>query len=40
MGFRIYNQRKVLPDAYIVTNGQKEYRLNKSHVKKDTSVCP
>lgn len=29
---------KVLPDAYIVTNGKKNYRFNKRHVKKDTSI--
>ena len=34
-GFRITG--KILPDAYIVTDGVKEYRLNKAHVKKDTA---
>ena len=34
-GFRI--REKILPDAYIVTDGIKEYRLNKAHVKKNTT---
>ena len=34
-GFRITG--KILPDAYLVTDGVKEYRLNKAHVKKDTA---
>ena len=35
-GFTI--QEKVLPDAYIATDGKRQYRFNKAHIKKDTSL--
>ena len=35
-GFRI--TEKILPDAYLVTNGQSTLRLNKSHIRKDFSI--
>jgi len=34
-GFTV--KEKALPDAYIVSKNGKEYRVNKAHIKKDTS---
>jgi hypothetical protein len=35
-GFRI--KEKILPDSYIVTDGHKDYRFNKAHVKRNTAL--